>query len=1208
MSCSSPVIASARRTSTPDDVESEVLTTKDFGEPFGNVTLALSDEHGNEVDLECSLGRNGESTKISWEQVNSLQLASNISLSVDIECPVERGQYERLWRLIAYYSNVPAHLQRGITLSKEPHPTYEYRQDSERDALYYTGIKVNIMAQPAWLMQTSFELQLNRPQSSAKTVKLILRTDFSEVVKVELAKRQRRSWVMIESKNTTRKVLSALLGSQSGFNCNVHSSGHPVIQWMLPDGSKVEAPYSSPDSRVSVSNEGQLVIKTVSHTDTGIYYCVAKVRGDLAVLPFQLTVQESSSPSPGEDVSPFQGFAGKPISLPCITFGSPDAEVHWILPSSKIVSVHANSSRARVWLNGTLHIPQTQLSDSGHYKCIAVNQHGVDTLVTKTTLVKQNGPIVPLKRFPARPQSASGINTQIKVPTEGNEEASGDVESLLVSRPSRRRIPGLAANKTGTNLSGKTWHRPALVRKTAGGEERKTQKGSRRKISVSKPKIDPEKWAHILAKIRDRNPKHAATPALVQQPTARMSTTARLQTDAKESLKGVTRSFTTPAMPARGTETTFLTSSGYAASDRHSVSTNTPPHTGQTPSHVKHTSPDRNLDLRATSNAELFLPQTTSVPPDVVTLWQANTNTASGRNSGADGITAADWWTPTEQNKRGDSNNRELSLDREETVPSVSPRRLSQIKLEKSGKPAGATLRPQSQVPESTFDDMHLKAISTALFPITPVPTSARRGSDGHPNSKRKNRRKRPNRRKQRLNQHTQFVATSPELVSQATVRTTGPSHLKTEPFTPEASVSATSVPFGSSQAASLGTLSRKQSSPEPSLSTSPFASSSSLFYETNGTVSPFAKPLLKDASAAPSLPAVSPRVGRTSSVALEKSEIPSEPLEILTSSPVQTFTGGTSLTATPLAAIQRDTLNEGLELHPVTTDVPNRLEHQHISREEAIVSDTNVPVSLPPQSYSTGFLSEPEPATSAEYTSRGLTTRPGWKSETSVGIIQVTTVETTVELRNRSSSPSIAVRSQGGGHEEFTNAGIKRTHPYTTGSSDVFSSTVAPYHMLPKTFSPGVADTSSSKGFNLTTQPNSQDHRSQVSTTSEPQRTSELYLTTQKSDRSLLPPSTTPAARLFTTQSITPTTDPLTDGQLVSAQEVSGKHPQPEQGSIPRGKPRITKSSLQTFTAKAETDVQLPCEADGEPKPFLSWTKVVSGMYDLVSFIAYSI
>lgn len=1193
----------------PDDVESEVLTTKDFSEPFGNISLGFSDEHGNEVDLDCGLADHGGSTKIKWEQVNPLQVASNITLSVDIECPVDRGKYERLWRLIAYYSNVPAHLERGAALGKEPHLTYVYRQDSEKDAQYYTGVKVNIMAQPAWLMQTSVELQLNRLQSSAKTVKLILRTDFSEAVEVELAQRQRRTWVMIESKNTTRKVLTALLGSQSELNCSVHSSGQPVIQWMLPDGSKVEAPYSSPDNRLSVSSDGQLVIKAVSHTDTGIYYCIAKVPGDLAVLPFHLTVQESSSPSPGEDVSPIQGFAGKPISLACITSGSPDAEVYWILPSSKIVSSHANSSRAQVSSNGTLHIPQTQLSDSGHYKCIAINQHGVDTLVTKTTLIKQNGPIMPLKRFPARPQSASGINTQIKVPTEDNEEASGDVESAPVSRldPSRRRISGsIAASKKGTNPSRKTWHRPTMVRKTAGSqaEERKTQSGSRRKITVSKAKIDPEKWAHILAKIRERKAQSTVTPTPVQQSTARMFTTTQLEETAEESVKGVTNYLATPETPVQHGEVTSLTSNSRTAFSTRGMTAEPQPHTTQTSYHVKHTSPDGNLDRDAASNSDFFLPQTTSVPPDVVTLWQARTNAASGRSADADGGEAADWWTTTGPSEERDSITRELSSNGNEIFPSISTNH-SQIKWEESGKYVATTaaLHSQSQGQESTLDDLRSKAMLTTVLPSTAIVSAgARRGSEGHPNSRRKSRRKRPNRRKQKQSKHAQFIAAIPASVPQATVRTTASSsRLKIEPFTLKTSTVGATVPFRSGQTASRGVLST-----EPLLPASPPASVSPLPV-TNGGVAPLAKPLLQGTPAAPSIPTVPPTVGRMSSqTVMESSAAPREHVEILTSNPVRSLAGSTPSTAEPSGRLQGETVTEELGLPPAATDAQNPPELRHTPTGENVFNDTDVPFSLPPQSPSSGFLSEHEATTTSEYTSGGLITGPGMQFEAPADTTQVTTVEPSVELWNHSSSPANATNSEGEDHEESTTAGFKITTPYvTTGPSHVFSSTVAPYLPVSKTPSPGAAENPS---FNTTPQPYVQDQQTQANTASGPRRTSEFYLATQTSDHRRPPSSTAPAAKLITTQAVTPTAAASTDGQLASAQEASGKHRQPGQGSTPRGKPRITQSSLQTFTVKAETDVQLPCEADGEPKPFLSWTKVASGMYDLSPFITFSI
>lgn len=42
--------------------------------------------------------------------------------------------------------------------------------------------------------------------------------------------------------------------------------------------------------------------------------------------------------------------------------------------------------------------------------------------------------------------------------------------------------------------------------------------------------------------------------------------------------------------------------------------------------------------------------------------------------------------------------------------------------------------------------------------------------------------------------------------------------------------------------------------------------------------------------------------------------------------------------------------------------------------------------------------------------------------------------------------------------------------------------------------------------------------------------------------------------------------------------------------------KPQIVTKSPQTVLVAADTDVVLPCEATGKPKPFITWTKVSTG------------
>ncbi|XP_068575742.1 matrix-remodeling-associated protein 5 [Cebidichthys violaceus] len=1298
--CSSPIISSPHRTSPPVDVESEVMTLEDFREPFGNISLGLSDEHGNEVDLECGIGEPRVLTKINWEQINQLQLASNITVSVDLECPVDREKYEQLWRLIAYYSNVPAHLQKGILLRSQPNPIYVYRQDSEKDAQYYTGVKVNMMAQPAWLMQTSANLQLNRLQSSAKMVKLILSTDFSETVETELVRRDRRTWVMIESINTTSTVLSAILGNSSQMYCNVQSSGQPVIHWILPDGSKVEAPYSSPDNRVSLSSDGRLVIKAVSHADTGIYYCIAKVDGDLAVMPFHLTVQESSSPPPGEDASitPIEGFAGNPISLPCTASGSPDAEINWILPNSNIVSFQANSSRALVYYNGTLHIPETQLLDSGYYKCIAINPHGVDTLSTKITFVRRKGLIRPLRKLPTRPQSVSGVNTQIKVPTDDAEEASGDIEDAQVGAPMsrldplRKRIPGsVAPGRRGVHPSRNRWRRPPVLQKPTGShvEDRKNTVDSRRKINMSKSKIDPEKWADILAKIRDRNVQNTVTPLPVQHPTERKQTEKATQSQVtiEGSSDGMTVQgqdyFTTPLTPTQYRQMktnkhtegqgTYLTLNSYTthntrdmtSNSQHTQSIHAAADTTQTVDNAQHTVQETNLDIHTTSNS-VFLPQqTTSVPLHDVTFWQANTNTASSSttfslkenqstNTDVNGVKTADASKASERRENIDRpnvgtnsiNDRELSSRGSQIIPSVNLNEL-ETSQEENGKylsVTATTSQLHTHPKVTTLDDLQSQAMltqvppTTTLVPTRRTPSTRRRGSEGRfpprirqPNSRRRNgdRRRNPNKRKQKVTKPTQFIATTPANAPLATLRTTASTQLKIDPLEVKTANFNTTVPFSGSQAASSGILSHEESAvlghddeAARKLSSPPASPS-----ETNDSHQPTAKPLFKTTSAAPSFPTASPEVGhgKTSSqttLKISESASPPELLDMITSVTQQRFTGSPLPPVKPLEETQQVSATIDLgpmphsgDFHTLTqllTDVgQNESDYQYTPTEKGdrmLLKDTDIHISLPPSPFaSAASLIEHEIKTTSGHTSSGLITTLSVPLEGDLDTEEVTTKKPTLPERPANfDAPLTSI--------------IRTTTVSATSSRPdaVIPSRVASHVTLPKTSSTEAkigpsfrAITQEAPKINIISENYGQDQQTQPIITSESRRTSDFRPATQSTDNKLAlfisTNSTSPALKLTSRQSIEPTatpaptiaaipTDPFREGLPTSTQDVTKRHQLPGKGSIPRGKPRITNSNFQTFTVDAETDAQLPCGAEGDPMPFLSWTKVASG------------
>ncbi|KAG1956198.1 matrix-remodeling-associated protein [Pimephales promelas] len=480
--CSGPAINSPGKNISHEDSISELLPIDRIKPPFGNVSFGLSDEHGTKVDLICQILEPREATKISWNYTKSMQIAANMTLFFDVECPVDRDSYESFWRLLAYYSEVPMHLRREIMLSREPELSYRYRQDIEKDSYFYTGVRANVLTHPPWLMQSFMNIKLNRPYSSSKSVRLILNTHLTTTTDKELV----RPWVMIEDDNKTQTSFSCVVGGVIEMDCRVQSSGNAAVRWMMPDGSNIKATFSSADNRVSVSRSGKLHVKSVEHRDSGVYYCIAEIAGDIDVLPFRLSVMDSSSPLPGQQVgNALSKFVGESASVPCLTTATPDAVVNWIFPDGNVLNANANTSKALIFSNGTLFLPHSQLNNSGYYKCVAMNQHGVDVLATKLTVLRRRV-IQPLRQYPVRPQSAAGVSTKVKAFLEDVEDASGDGSEPNRSFMNRRRGP-----------KGK-FRRRRPFRKGVHGAV------TNQRTVNGKPKIDPLKWAKLLSKIREK--------------------------------------------------------------------------------------------------------------------------------------------------------------------------------------------------------------------------------------------------------------------------------------------------------------------------------------------------------------------------------------------------------------------------------------------------------------------------------------------------------------------------------------------------------------------------------------------------------------------------------------------------------------------------------------------------------------------------------
>ncbi|XP_010578732.1 PREDICTED: matrix-remodeling-associated protein 5 [Haliaeetus leucocephalus] len=535
ISCRKPVIQSSLRqnssTQDEEDGDSYELPLEELQSSPWNITLNMTDEHGNIVHLNCEIKKPTGSTRIQWNQIQTQEIDINATISLDFECPMNRENYEKLWKLIAYYSEVPVKLEREFMLSKEPKISYQYRQGSDYDALYYTGVKAQILAEPSWVMQALINIQLNRHQSTGKKVVLSFFTAFSQKFRTKDTGQQ-RSWVMIEQNQSTRTAQSVVEGSEFQLSCDVKASERPSIQWLFPDGTKLQAPFNQKDSRFSILSSGQLIIKAVSYTDGGLYHCVAQVRDDVDVMAYRLVVQPPAIQVADSDVVRVEKNVGDPIVLPCNAVGIPEPQLNWILPNSQVLTDLSNSSKGYMLDNGTLLIPKSHVSDSGHYRCVAVNQQGSDQFVVRVTVNKmvsdRSFKRVKLKK---RPGSKSLSKTRGRVIDDGEGSGTGGVEEFprrknhlkdweISFKQKSDQVPEaqIKKGKKGRRKM-KIWKSTDKTHDSNVAEGRRVFE-SRRRINVASKQINPQHWADILAKVRGKNLPRTTTATAISSTTA----------------------------------------------------------------------------------------------------------------------------------------------------------------------------------------------------------------------------------------------------------------------------------------------------------------------------------------------------------------------------------------------------------------------------------------------------------------------------------------------------------------------------------------------------------------------------------------------------------------------------------------------------------------------------------------------------------------
>ncbi|KAJ4935285.1 hypothetical protein JOQ06_016821 [Pogonophryne albipinna] len=488
-----------------DEGDYTPVSPKDFIAPLGSIQLKLTDQLHSDASLSCTVQRpsaleNLTQTLEEGEGNNATMLTA--SISTYLVCNIDHEHIQQLWQMLATYSDSPLRLERGLMLTRSPEMVYRYSQmkkTNEGEEGIYTNIEADIKASPPWLMQGEVSFQLDRTTTTFSTLHIKYESVVNLRVENTSPKKDRYSWTMIKRDNKTQTEYTVLTGGVVQLSCQIQGEPKPLLEWILPDGSKVRAPFSSDDRRIIITAEGKLTLRGADASDTGLYRCITTNYLDADVLVFRVAVL-----SPDVKESDVNGVhlsqpLGENLFFDCSSSGSPEASVQWILPDHSVVgSSHGNR---KVYDNGTLLVNGLTARDSGFYRCLVSNHLGFDLLVSQVTVTGETS-----ERVTVLDSEGSGLEMEDKVylSLTENTDTLNEIPSSSPSDGTSQESRTITSDRPYPRLR-------SQVRVGAGGRLGKKRKGpvsnrriwSNRVFDKSSRKVDPQKFAEFMKKAQD---------------------------------------------------------------------------------------------------------------------------------------------------------------------------------------------------------------------------------------------------------------------------------------------------------------------------------------------------------------------------------------------------------------------------------------------------------------------------------------------------------------------------------------------------------------------------------------------------------------------------------------------------------------------------------------------------------------------------------
>ncbi|KAM9231079.1 immunoglobulin superfamily member 10 [Leptosomus discolor] len=498
LACTKPAIRDSLKSknlTVPDDGDFSAVSPKDFTAPIGSVVLNMTDQAGSRGNLVCNIQRPKETSPVSLDRDgNSTVLKA--SFSAVLVCGIDYAHIQRLWSILALYSNSPLKLERDAPATSAPAISYKYKQIySEKDELF-TNVETELRAEPPWLMQSQVALQLDRTATTLNTLHIRYFTEAQVILPSADRNQVRNNWTIISRDNDTQTERTVLVGGTVELECQATGEPAPAIEWILADGSKVRAPYVSEDGRIIVVKTGTFTLRTADTFDTGLYHCIGTNDHDADSLTFRVTVVDPHVEHNSVNGAQRSAFVGSTLYLPCTSTAVPDAAISWVLPEHAIL--HHSVGNKRIFDNGTLRIQGVTERDSGYFRCVAANPYGVDLLVfqvlvrtDKTTLKKKHVAVGDWEEGDgsghAMPASATPQKPPLAAPaTSAAPQGSADAAARNRGAPRAQK----------RNHYGKTTYRHYRDKTS------RRFRGHRRQFVSSARRVDPQRWAAFLEKTK----------------------------------------------------------------------------------------------------------------------------------------------------------------------------------------------------------------------------------------------------------------------------------------------------------------------------------------------------------------------------------------------------------------------------------------------------------------------------------------------------------------------------------------------------------------------------------------------------------------------------------------------------------------------------------------------------------------------------------